>query len=230
MTQQEWNVFLQAYQPPKPKAPYPAQIRMPLADGREILIRPEEPADYREVERITRAAFWKEPGQTSSGELGANEHYLAHILRPSREFIPQLDLVAVCEGAIAGNIMYTIGCVKTSDQGFFPAPIFGPLSVRPDFQRKGVGSALMRHSIQIACSLGYAAIFLFGHPEYYPRFGFSEAGRFGITTSDGSNFPAFMAMELFPGALSGITGSFHYSPLYDPDPESAAEFDRMLMN
>lgn len=73
----------------------------------------------------------------------------------------------------------------------------GPLTVAPKFQGKGIGSRLVRHSLSVAKILGYDAVIIFGHPTYYPRFGFQEAKEFGISTKEGKNFPAFMALELF---------------------------------
>lgn len=63
---------------------------------------------------------------------------------------------------------------------------------------------------------------------YYPRFGFKESKAFGITTRDGKNFPAFMAIELIEGALSGITGCFHESPAYSVDPIKACKYDHIF--
>ncbi|MFA7180701.1 MAG: N-acetyltransferase [Bacteroidales bacterium] len=84
----------------------------------------------------------------------------------------------------------------------------GPVSVLPERQKEGIGCKLLYHLLERADELGYDAAFLYGHPEYYPRFGFVNAERYGITTRDGKNFDAFMALELSPGALSGITGRF----------------------
>lgn len=84
----------------------------------------------------------------------------------------------------------------------------GPVSVLPEKQKEGIGCKLLYHLLERAGELGYHAAFLYGHPEYYPRFGFVNAERYGITTRDGKNFDAFMALELRPGALYGITGRF----------------------
>lgn len=84
----------------------------------------------------------------------------------------------------------------------------GPVSVLPEKQKEGIGCKLMFHLMERAAELGYDAAFLYGHPEYYPRFGFVNAERYRITTRDGKNFDAFMALELRSGALSGTTGRF----------------------
>ncbi len=84
----------------------------------------------------------------------------------------------------------------------------GPVSVLPERQKEGIGCKLLYHLLERAGELGYDAAFLYGHPEYYPRFGFVNAKRYEITTRDGQTFDAFMALELRQGALDGITGRF----------------------
>ncbi len=140
-------------------------------------------------------------------------------------FIPQLDFVAELDGRLVGNIMYCKGYVLMPTGIKKDVIGFGPVSVLPAYQKHGIGSALIRHSLGIAKSKGYGSVIIYGHPTYYPRFGFKEAKAFGITTRDGKNFPAFMAIELIEGALSGITGCFHESPAYSVDPIKACKYD-----
>lgn len=199
-----------------------------LKDGRNILLRLEQERDYLEVEKLTRTAFWKEENCEKLGGIGANEHYLVHILRPAPEFLPELDFVAEYHGNIIGNVMYSKAYVLLPDGRRHTVLTFGPLSVLSEYQKTGVGSALMRHTLKVAAALGYGAVLVFGHPTYYPRFGFQEAKEFHITTAGGENFPAFMAMELNCGNLDGVTGSFHESALFDVDNEKAREYDKLF--
>ncbi|OGO92551.1 MAG: hypothetical protein A2Y17_10915 [Clostridiales bacterium GWF2_38_85] len=199
-----------------------------LANGAKIILRLEQPEDYHEVELLIRAAFWKAENKKKLNGIGCDEHYLTHTLRTAPEFIQELDFVAVHGNKIVGNVMYSVAYVQKPDRTKHPVINFGPLSVLPEYQKTGVGSALMRHTLRVADLMGYGAVLFFGHPEYYPRFGFKEAKEFGITTAWGANFPAFMAMELIHGSLSGVTGSFYESPLFNVDNEKAREFDRMI--
>ena len=82
------------------------------------------------------------------------------------------------------------------------------MAVRPERQRRGIGTALVWHALQRAALAGADAAIVLGHPTYYPRFGFSAA----LAAKIASPFPgnAFMALELKPGALSGGTGSVLY--------------------
>ncbi len=85
-----------------------------------------------------------------------------------------------------------------------------PMAVAPEHQRKGIGSALVRAGLEQCKQLGFAAVVVLGHPEYYPRFGFSPSSRFGINSEYEVPEEVFMAMELQPGALSGKTGRVKY--------------------
>lgn len=190
-------------------------------------IRNEEERDYRAVESLTRKAFWKEEKVAELG-IGCDEHFLAHQLRMSEDFVAELDFVAEYEGNVIGNIMYTIGSLHLSNGTELEVLTFGPLSVEPQYQRKGVGSALVTYSLEEAKRMGFDAVVIFGHPEYYPRFGFKEALEYNISTKDDKNFPAFMALELFEGSLHGMGASFHESSAYKMDPKAIVEFDKLF--
>lgn len=90
---------------------------------------------------------------------------------------------------------------------------FGPLSVLPAYWHRGIGSALMRHSIREARQMGYRAIAFYGHPDHHPRFGFRSAKAFCIAAPGAKNSDALMAMPLHSGALDGVSGAFHEDPV-----------------
>lgn len=185
-----------------------------------LSLRPETEPDYETVEFLTREAFW------DLYRPGCVEHLLAHKLRQVSAFIPELDFVAELDGRIAGNIMYSRAKVVDSDGNAAEVLTFGPLSVLPKFQKTGVGSALILHTEKIAAQMGFRAIIIFGNPAYYHRFGFDGAEKYGVTTAEGENFDAFMALELFPGAMRGVTGKFHEDPVFQVDPEELDTFDQ----
>lgn len=227
--QNNWLIFIDEYSKTGKRQYSVSELtelkEITFTNGMPIILRLERKEDYHEVEVLTRQAFWKEEHVKTCG-IGANEHYLTHILRTSTEYIPELDFVAEYNGKIVGNVIYSIAYILRPDGSRHAVLTFGPLAVLPEYQKQGVGSALMRHTLKTAARLGYGAVLVFGHPTYYPRFGFREAKEFGITTSWGENFPAFMAMELIYGDLDGVTGSFYESPLFDVDNQKAIEYDR----
>lgn len=184
-----------------------------------IEIRLENEKDYYEVENLTREAFW------DIYQPGCDEHLLAHKLRKTESFIPELDFVAEIDGQIVGNIMYSKGEI-IDESGFEHEVItFGPLSVLPSQQKSGIGSKLVNHTIKLAKVMGYRAVVIFGSPAYYHRFGFVNAERYRITTSGGENFEAFMVLELFEGALKGITGKFQEDPVFQVSKAELEGFD-----
>jgi predicted N-acetyltransferase YhbS len=188
----------------------------------DIAIRREEPRDYRVVEELTREAFW------NLHVPGCDEHLLAHNLRTSEAFVPELDFVAEADSNIVGNIMFCRA--KVAEDGGVEREVltFGPVSVWPRLQRKGIGGALIRHSLKAAAEMGFTAVLIYGDPAYYCRFGFKPAEMFGIRTSEGRFHPALQLRELVPGALAGISGRFFEGEAYRVDPAELVEFDKQF--
>ncbi len=196
-----------------------------------IIVRQEEERDYRKVEEITRAAF-NYPERILRGKIGCPyEHWMVHELR-HRDGIIELSLIAQLEnGTIVGHIICSKAVVKKDDY-MLPVLNFGPLSVLPEYQRQGIGQALIRTMIEKAQELGYGAILFFGRPEYYPQFGFKEAVVYGISDAEGYNYPAFMAMELKEGYLKDVRGGrFFESDIYNDEHnrETVMKFDRNFL-
>lgn len=185
----------------------------------DITIRPENESDYQAVENLTREAFW------DLYQPGCVEHLFAHKLRKVQAFLAELDYVAERDHQIVGNIMYSKAKISDENGNEHEVITFGPLSVLPSHQKEGVGSALIHHTKKLAAEMGYKAIVIFGNPAYYHRFGFVNAAKFGITTGDGENFEAFMALELYEGALEGIAGKFHEDLVFQIDPVELAAFE-----
>ncbi len=184
-----------------------------------LIIRPETPADYHEAEALTRRAFW------NLHVPGCNEHYLVHRLRRDCAFVPELSFVAELEGKIVGAIYFAKARVEDTE-----VLTFGPLCVEPEMQKKGIGGALLRHTLALAEKTDFGGIIIFGEPDYYPRFGFKTCDNFGITTSGGENFPPFMGYELREGGLSKLSGGkFYEAAVYENLPaDEVEEFNRQF--
>ena len=183
-----------------------------------LIIRNEKEKDYRTVEKLTREAFW------NLYVPGCSEHFILHNLRNSSDFIPELDFVAEREGQVVGQIVYSRGIVQ-NQTGENEVISFGPLSVLPAFQRQGIGSALITHSIKVARTMGHLAICIYGDPRYYSRFGFRCAEKYEIKTSDDKYAVALQVLELKHTALSGISGKFLESKAFQCDTQKFAEYD-----
>lgn len=187
---------------------------------KELVIRNEKEKDYRRVEEITREAFW------NLYVPGCNEHYLAHQLRKSTDFIPELDFVAVLEDQIVGNIMFSKSYIMDLEGNRFDVVTFGPISVLPSYQNQKIGSALVNHSIEQASQLGYSAILIYGYPDYYQRFGFRPAKDFGIANGEGRYPVAHMVLELQEGTLNNIHGKAYESSVFQISDKEASDFDQ----
>ncbi len=198
-----------------------------------IYVREEEKKEYRRVEEITRLAF-SYPGRVERGGIGCPyEHWMVNELR-KRDGILPLSLVAVEQSGeeeeIVGHIICSKAEVRTGN-GVIPVLNMGPISVLPEYQRRGVGKALIYAMIEKATKLGYGAILFFGRPEYYPQFGFKEASEFGVSDAEGYNYPSFMGMELIPGYLKeAVGGRFFESDIYNDElnREQVRRFDEQF--
>ena len=123
----------------------------------------------------------------------------------------------VADGRIVGCILYSRSRVESVD-----TVTFGPLCMEPEWQGRGVGKALLDATLPLAREAGYPGVVIFGEPDYYPLHGFKTCDKFGITTPDGRNFPAFMAYELREGALADVHGRFFEAELFEHFGEIAA--------
>lgn len=196
----------------------------------EILVRTEKEKDYRRVEEIARAAFFT-PWRIENGKIGCPyEHWMVNELR-KRDGVLELSLVAEIDGIVVGHVICNHATVTTSNK-VIPVLNIGPVSVMPEYQRKGVGKALMTEMISRAKELGYGAFLFFGRPEYYPKFGFKEASVFGVTDMNGQNCPPFMGMELIPGYLEAAKGGrFYEGDIFEDElnREKVRLFDEQFM-
>lgn len=187
-----------------------------------LKIRKETEADYQRVEEITRKAFY------NMYMPGCVEHYLVHIMRSHRDFIPELDFVLELDGEVVGNIMYAKA--KLTDENGQEKEIvtFGPVSVLPEYQRKGYGKQLIEYSFEKAAALGYEAVVIFGSPANYVSRGFQSCRKYKVCVENGTYPAAMLVKELVPGALDGRTWIYKESPAMQIREEDAKRFDDTL--
>ena len=188
-------------------------------DKPEIIIRPEEEKDYAAVEHLTREAFW------NLHCPGCDEHFLLHKMRSANVFIKELDYVAMYNDEIAGNIVYARSKI-INEANEYDVITFGPVSVLPAYQKKGIGKKLITHTIKKAAELGFNAILIYGYPEYYSRFGFINSTKYNITNMEGNFHDALLALELTPNALENINGKFHEGDIYKVDKKELEQFEK----
>jgi putative acetyltransferase len=164
-----------------------------------VTIRPETASDAEAVFRVELEAFGEEM-----------EPRLVEALRAAGRVL--LSLVAEEDGRIVGHVLFTAMSIE-SDEASFPAVCLGPLAVLPEYQRRGIGGRLLEEGLRQLRQAGHSAVFLLGHPSYYPRFGFRPAREFGVSYQDSRD--AFQAIELRPGALAGVSGRAVFAPEFE---------------
>lgn len=165
-----------------------------------MLIRAEKGMDRDAVHEVNVAAF--------ETPVEAN---LVDSLRESAR--PVVSLVAEDNGVIVGHIMFSP--VFLAENPDLKVMGLAPMAVIPEFQRQGIGSALVIEGLEQCRQLGFAGVVVLGYPEYYPRFGFSTSSMFGIDSEYEVPEEVFMAIELQPGALGGKTGRVKFHPAFN---------------
>ena len=137
-----------------------------------------------------------------------NEADLVDRLREANQ--STISLVALSDGQLAGHVLFspvTLDPAWPSLRGLG----LGPLAVLPNLQRQGIGSRLAMRGLEVTRDAGFDFVVVLGAAAYYQRFGFKPATRFHLD-SDYTAGDDFMAVELQPGALGGVTGRVHYRP------------------
>jgi len=159
------------------------------------MIRDELAEDRMAVRHLNEAAF----GSPAEADL-------VDLLREQAS--PLISLVAAEDGEVVGHIVFSPVTLPGNPELRLMG--LAPMSVTPARQRSGIGSALVRQGLSRCEELGSDAVFVLGHPEYYPRFGFQPASTFGISCEYDVPDEAFMAIELRPGCLQSVRGAAKY--------------------
>ena len=156
------------------------------------IIRPETPEDIDSIRYVNEQAFGQE-----------DESKLIEKLR--NHGVLTISLVAVQDGEIVGHIAFSPVAVESGLLSF-EAVALAPMAVLPAYQRKGIGSQMVRAGLEECRRLGHEIVVVLGHPDYYPRFGFVLAKPKGIDCEFEVPEEAWMILELQEGALAGRRG------------------------
>ena len=133
-----------------------------------MIIRPESPDDRDAIRQVVAAAFESEA-----------EAQLVDRIRASPEYVPERALVAEVDGKVVGHVMVSYAVIR-NDDGDRQISMISPLAVLPEFQRAGIGRALVRASLDVAEAHGEPMVVLEGSPAYYGRLGFEHCVKYGI--------------------------------------------------
>ena len=166
-----------------------------------LIVRNEKPEDIAAIHEVNEKAF----GQPAEANL-------VDALRANGKVI--LSLVAVQDDRVVGHILFSPVAIE-SEKESFAAVGLAPLAVLPEHQNQGVGSRLVRAGLDECRKALHESVVVLGHPEYYPRFGFAPASRYGIKSEYDVRDEVFMIMELREGALAGRSGTVKYQPEFN---------------
>lgn len=169
---------------------------------RKWLIRPERPKDV--------AAIWKVQNEAFGRPIEAN---LVNLLRQQQSLT--LSLVAMWQEEVVGHVAFSPVRLEPPPAGTIPLLGLGPLAVLPDCQMQGIGKQLVQAGLEQCRRQGQQGVVVLGSPRYYTPFGFVPAGNFGLGCTFPVPPPLFMAQELQPGALAGLSGTIYYHPAFD---------------
>lgn len=173
------------------------------------MIRAEQPQDVDVIRSVTAAAFREAEHAAPEVDGAPGEAALVDWLRADVGWLPELSLVAELDGVVVGHVVATRGFV-----GDWPALGLGPLSVLPEQQGRGVGSALVYELLSRADKRGETLVALLGDPDYYERFGFRESTWFGVeppVEEWGRHFQALTLTAHEPA----MTGRFRYAAPFE---------------
>jgi putative acetyltransferase len=163
-----------------------------------VIIRREEPTDIAAIRFVNEQAFG-----------GTVEARAIDQLRDRGA--ATLSLVATAGERVVGHLFFSPATIESADRSW-PGLGLAPLSVLPDYQRQGIGTALMNAGLDECRRLGHERVVVLGHPDYYPRFGFERASRYGVRFEFEAPDEACLILALRPGALDGVSGVAKYQP------------------
>ena len=161
-----------------------------------MTIRPATLMDHEAIAEVNRQAF-----------AGEAEAQLVDRLRVDGVVV--VELVCVQDARVVGHILFSELRIDTVDGGV-PAVSLAPIAVRSECQRQGIGAALVNEGLARCREVGMKAAIVLGHPDYYPRFGFSAALAAKLESPFSNAGDAWMAVELESGALANVCGKVRY--------------------
>jgi putative acetyltransferase len=164
-----------------------------------ITIRGEESGETQKIRIVLQKAF----PQTEEADI---------VDKLRQGCSNRISLVAVSKEQIIGHILFTPVTIQ-AEKGIIVGMGLGPMAVLPEFQRRGIGSQLVRAGLNLIRKGRYPFVVVLGHPKYYPRFGFLPASQHGVR-SEYENVPdeACMMLVLNQQAIEGVSGVAKYRP------------------
>ena len=169
-----------------------------------LSIRPETPDDDDAITRVVTQAFG-----------GMAEARLVQAIRGEVTFSRELSLVAIKSDKLVVHLLFVLIHIEDDRGRSTPAIALAPMAVLPEFQRQGIGSALVQRGLTACLENGHQIVIVLGHADYYPRFGFERASQYGLRAPWDCDDSAFMVKGLTENALKGVSGVVRYPSSFD---------------
>ena len=167
-----------------------------------IIIREEREADYDAVRVVNDRAF----GTPEEGKI------IEKLRKVCQETV---SLVAVLDQRIVGHIFFSPVTIDNEDKQVVGMGL-APMAVLPEFQKQGIGSLLVKEGLRRIKETDCPFIIVLGHADYYPRFGFERASKYGLKCQwEGLPDEGFMVMILKKSAMTGVSGVVKYRSEFD---------------
>ena len=171
-----------------------------------ITIRQEQPEDYIQVHELNILAF--------------DQYYEAKLVEALRKndqvFIPELSMVATKDNEVVGYILFTKILIADISNNTFESLSLAPIAILPQYQKKGIGTELIKQGLLKAREMGFTSVIVLGHEQFYPRFGFLPASKWNIKPPFDVPSNAFMALELMEDGLKNVSGIVQYPKEFEP--------------
>jgi putative acetyltransferase len=149
----------------------------------KIIVRQEVEMDLPNIYNLIAASFGSE-----------SEAKLVDRLREGNSFLPELSIIASVDNKIVGHILLSKIVIINDYQTEFESLALAPLSVVPEYQKRGIGSTLIKVGLKKAKELNFKSVIVLGHKAYYPKFGFMPADKWSIKAPFTVNRESFMAI------------------------------------
>ena len=164
----------------------------------EIVVRAESVGDVEAVRRVNVLAF----GQEDEAQI---------VDRLRERGVDLISLVALVDEQVVGHALFSPVDV-VGETAVSPSIALGPIAVLPEMQKQGIGGKLIHAGLDACGNAGHGAVFVLGHPTYYPKFGFRPTKPHGISCEFPVPDEVFMVVELVPGTLAALQGTVTYQP------------------
>ncbi|HAH07988.1 MAG TPA: GNAT family N-acetyltransferase [Elusimicrobia bacterium] len=162
------------------------------------IVRPQKPEESALIEEILRKAYGRE-----------EEARLFASLRGSQDFLPQASLVADHEGQLVGYVLFLKASLVGANDSH-PALAMALFAVLPEFQRRGMGERLIRHSLERCRGINHHLFFVIGDPAYFSRFGFQDAAASGLGVDFAAPPAPLQVLDLSGSILGRVQGKIRY--------------------